>query len=90
MAKEKKMTMDSPEFGHIRDCSNELGPMLCKYLADNSLSVAHGLSVLASATITVIENLCAVIGEDPKEMLNTYVEGLKVGFEEELKHQKKL
>ena len=90
MDEEKKMTMDSPEFGHIRDCSNELGPMLCKYLADNSLSVAHGLSVLASATITVIENLCAVIGEDPKEMLNTYVEGLKVGFEEELKHQKKL
>ena len=89
MSEEKKMTMDSPEFGHIRDCSNELGPMLCKYLADQSLGVAHGLSVMASATITVIENLCAVSGEDPREMLDTYVEGLKVGFEEELKNRKK-
>lgn len=77
------MSMDAEAFKHIKECSDELGPMICEYLAVNTLSVPHGLSVMAAATITVIENLSRVIGEDPKVMFNTYIDGLKIGWEKQ-------
>lgn len=81
----KEMTPNSPEFLKVRDCSNELGKKICKYLADNELNVPHGLSVMAAATIGVIETLCSVIDEDPREMLEVYIGGLREGGEDDFK-----
>lgn len=80
--------MDAEAFKHIKKCSDELGPIICEYLADNTLNVPHGLSVMAAATITVIENLSHVVGEDPKIMFNTYIDGLKVGLEKQEEYNK--
>lgn len=79
------MTTDSPEFKAVRTASDDLGQMICQFLAERSMNVPHGLAVMASATIGVIESLCQAIGEDPKEMLTTYIGGLSVGTEEEMK-----
>lgn len=79
------MTMDSPEFKAVREASDELGQMICKFLADRQMNIPHGLAIMAAATIGVIETLCKVIEDDPKEMLDTYISGLQVGTEEELK-----
>ena len=81
----KEMTKDSPEFKKVQDCSNELGKMIIGYMADHALNVPHGLSVMAAATINVIETLCSVLDEDPRSMLDVYIDGLRVGSEEEIK-----
>ena len=84
MAK-KEMTIDSPEFKAVRDASDELGQVVCKFLADRQMSVPHGLATMTAATIGVIETLCEVIGENPKDMLETYIGGLQEGIDEEEK-----
>lgn len=84
MAKEQKqVTMDSPEFKAIKDATTELSQMICEYIAGKGLSVPHGLTVMAGATIAVIETVCEVIGDDAGEMMQTYIGGLQGGWENE-------
>lgn len=75
--------MDSPEFKAIKDATTELSQMICEYIAGKGLSVPHGLTVMAAATIEVIETVCEVIGEDAGEMMQTYIGGLQEGWENE-------
>ena len=79
------MTMDSPEFLKVRDCSNELGHIMMDYLVEHELILPHGLSVMAAATIGVIETICRAYDEDPHEMLDVYIGGLKEGGEDDMK-----
>lgn len=84
MAKEQKqVTMDSPEFKAIKDATTELSQMICEYIAGKGLSVPHGLTVMAGATIAVIETVCEVIGDDAGEMMQTYIGGLQEGWNNE-------
>lgn len=82
MAKEK-MTTDSPEFKAIKEATNELSAMICEYIAGKGFNVPHGLTVLAGATISVVETICELIGDDAGEMMKTYIGGLQEGWENE-------
>ena len=81
----KEMKIDSPEFKKVQDCSDQLGKMIIGYMAENELNVPHGLSVMAAATINVIETLCSVINENPHDMLDVYIDGLRAGGEDDFK-----
>lgn len=75
--------MDSPEFKAISDATNELSAMICEYIAGKGLSVPHGLTVLAGATIAVVETVCEVIGDDAGVMMQEYIGGLQEGWKNE-------
>lgn len=79
----KEITTDSLEFKAIKEATNELSAMICEYIAGKGLSVPHGLTVMAGATIAVIETVCEVIGDDAGEMMQTYIGGLQEGWENE-------
>ncbi len=79
----KQVTMDSPEFKAIKDATNELSAMICEYIAGKGFSVSHGLTVLAGATIAVVETVCEVIGDDAGEMMQEYIGGLQEGWKNE-------
>ena len=80
---QKQVTMDSPEFKAIKDATAELSAMICEYLAGKGFSVPHGLTVLAGATIAVVETVCEVIGDDAGVMMQEYIGGLQEGWENE-------
>ena len=85
MAKEQKqMAMDSPEFKAVKDATTELSQMICGYIAGKELSVPHGLTVMAGATIAVIETVCEVMGDNADEMMQTYIGGLQGGWKKEM------
>lgn len=79
----KEITTDSPEFKAIKEATNELSAMICEYIADKGFSVPHGLTVMAGATIAVVETVCEVIGDDAGEMMQTYIGGLQEGWKNE-------
>jgi len=81
---QKQMTMDSPEFRALRDATAELSQMICEYIAGKGFSVPHGLTVMAGATIAVIESVCEVMGGDAGEMMQTYIDGLQGGWKNEM------
>lgn len=81
---QKQMTMDSPEFRAIHDATTELSQMICEYIASKGFSVPHGLTVMAGATIAVIETVCKVMGDDAGEMMQTYIDGLQGGWKNEM------
>jgi hypothetical protein len=80
----KEITMDSPEFKAIKEATNELSAMICEYIAGKGFSVPHGLTVMAGATIAVIETVCEVMGDDAGEMMQTYIDGLQGGWKNEM------
>lgn len=77
------MTMDSPEFRAIHDATTELSQMICEYIASKGFSVPLGLTVMAGATIAVIESVCEVMGDDAGKMMQTYISGLQDGWKNE-------
>jgi len=87
MSKNHITSTDDPQFQKIKNCGNELAEIICNYMAEHQLNIPHGLTVMASATIGVIESTCAAIGEDPRTMLDIYTGGLKEGVENEIKEK---
>ena len=80
---QKQVTMDSPEFKAIKDATTELSQMICEYIAGKGFSIPHGLTVMAGATIAVIETVCEGVGDDAGEMMKNYIGGLSEGWKNE-------
>ena len=86
MAK-KTITTDDAEFKKIREATNELSAMMCEYIANKGFNIPHGLTVMAGATLGVIESVCDVIGENPDTMIDVYIGGLRDGMTNEIKQK---
>lgn len=84
----KTITTDDPEFKKIREATNELSTMMCEYIANKGFDIPHGLTVMAGATLGVIESVCDVIGENPNTMIDVYIGGLRDGMTNEIKEKK--
>lgn len=73
----QEMTMDSQELKAIMDATIELSAMICNYISGKGFGVPHGLTVLAGATIAVVETVCDVMGDDADMMMQEYIGGLE-------------
>lgn len=75
----KQITTDSQELAAAED----LALMINQFMLERNMNIASGLTVMSAAAVAVIESVCKAVGEDPKEGLQAYIDGLQAWTDEE-------
>lgn len=75
----KGMKSDPEDFKAVRKATDELGEMMCKYIASQQLSVRLDIAAMAGATLNVLKSFSGVTGGSLEEITEVYISALRRG-----------